>query len=149
MVQTELQQIIMNIHRDNIQKIVVAAVVLINNAPLLLKRTTNDFMGGLVELPSGTVEKNETILNALYREIKEETGLQILSVEKILGTFDYVSQSGKKTRQINFKVLTNNTPIQLSAEHCAFYTYTIDNPIFSTLNISPETQKIISQALKN
>ena len=70
MVQTELQQIIMNIHRDNIQKIVVAAVVLINNAPLLLKRTTNDFMGGLVELPSGTVEKNETILNALYREIK-------------------------------------------------------------------------------
>ena len=79
MVQTELQQIIMNIHRDNIQKIVVAAVVLINNAPLLLKRTTNDFMGGLVELPSGTVEKNETILNALYREIKEETNCDVIA----------------------------------------------------------------------
>ena len=78
----------------------------------MLKRTKNDFTGGLIALPSGMVEKDETILSALYREIKEETGLQILSIEKILGTFDYISQSGKKTRQINFKIHTNNTPIQ-------------------------------------
>ena len=47
-------------------------------------------MGGLVELPSGTVDQNESLTDALFREVKEEISLNITNVESSLGSFDYV-----------------------------------------------------------
>ena len=54
-----------DIKRDGIQKIIVGAVIRRDDAVLLLKRQADDFMGGLVELPSGTVDSGEEILDAL------------------------------------------------------------------------------------
>ncbi|GAA3401693.1 NUDIX hydrolase [Paenibacillus hodogayensis] len=41
------------------------------------------------DLPGGTVEPNEPLVNALHRELKEETGISI-KVIRNLGVLDYV-----------------------------------------------------------
>jgi 8-oxo-dGTP diphosphatase len=103
------------------QRIVVGAVVVHNNEVLLLQRHGGDFMGGVFEIPSGKVEEGESLEDALYREVKEESGIRVKDVKKLLSPLEYVSQSGKKTRQINFLVIPE-TPINLviSEEHSWF-----------------------------
>ena len=57
-------------------------------------------MGGLVKLPSGTVDQNESLTDALFREVKEEANLTITNVVSYLGFFDYISGAGKKNKAI-------------------------------------------------
>ncbi|MCB0282844.1 MAG: (deoxy)nucleoside triphosphate pyrophosphohydrolase, partial [Calditrichaeota bacterium] len=45
---------------------------------LITKRPGHLHLGGLWEFPGGKVEKNERYQQALKREIKEETGLEIV-----------------------------------------------------------------------
>jgi len=74
-------------------------------------------MGGIYELPSGKVEPAEALDVALIREVEEETGLKVASIEQYLGSFDYLSGSGKKSRQFNFVVEVRATePVRLT-EH--------------------------------
>lgn len=145
--QETLGTILKNIEKDGIQKIVVGAVIFVkDNALLLLKRKADDFMGGLVELPSGTLESNEDILIGLKREIKEETNLDIKSVDAYIGAFDYLSGSGKKTRQLNFRVTTTDANIKLSEEHETFYLCAKTSEEYKKLNISEKTREIIEKA---
>ncbi len=74
-------------------------------------------MGGIYELPSGKVEPGEVLDQALIREVKEETGLDIESITNYLGSFDYSSGSGKKTRQFNFTVAVTVTRPVVLQEH--------------------------------
>ncbi len=80
----ELNQMILASRQDSIEKLVVGAVIQIKKKFLLLERVANDFLGGLVELPSGTVDPGEGLLDALEREVKEETGLAIVAVKEFL-----------------------------------------------------------------
>ena len=73
------QEILDNSQKDGVRKLVVGAVIRKDNKFLLLERVPSDFMGGLVELPSGTVDASEDLLTALARETQEETGLSITS----------------------------------------------------------------------
>jgi 8-oxo-dGTP diphosphatase len=102
---------------DGVQQFVVGAVVADNEAVLLLQRPINDFMGGIFELPSGKVEASEALDVALRREVEEETGLTVTEIGEYLGSFDYTSGSGKKTRQFTFVVTVGYTePVRLT-EH--------------------------------
>ncbi|MFI1966907.1 NUDIX hydrolase [Streptomyces pathocidini] len=82
----------------------------------MLHRTADDYMGDLWELPSGGVDEGEDLVHALHREVEEETGLVIASIVEYLGHFDYLSKSGKRTRQFNFGVTTGGGPVALT-EH--------------------------------
>ncbi len=58
---------------------------IIENSPkkiVLVKRNTIPFKGYWA-LPGGRVEQNETIENAIVREVKEETGLEVEIIRKI------------------------------------------------------------------
>lgn len=88
---------------DGITKHVVGAVIPNTEGKvLLLHRPANDYLGGLWELPSGGVNAGEPLTESLHREVTEETGLTVTTIGVYLGHFDYLSQSGKKTRQFNF-----------------------------------------------
>ncbi|MFI6689551.1 NUDIX hydrolase [Streptomyces sp. NPDC050485] len=88
---------------DGITKHVVGAVIPNTEGKvLLLHRAADDYLGGLWELPSGGVDADETLTEALHREVAEETGLTVTAIGTYLGHFDYLSKSGKKTRQFNF-----------------------------------------------
>jgi len=136
-----------NLKVDDVQKVVVGGVIYdSNNRILLLKRVSDDFMGDLVELPSGTVDKDETLLDALQREVKEETSLDIQSIDKYIDSFDYFSSSGKKTRQLNFLLTCKTTHVKLNPkEHSAYYWIDINSDKINSLNISLETKNIIKK----
>lgn len=104
---------------DGITKHVVGAVITDTaHRVLLLHRTADDYLGGLWELPSGGVDDGETLTEALHREVEEETGLTVSAIGSYLGHFDYLSKSGKKTRQFNFSATATGETIKLT-EHDA------------------------------
>jgi 8-oxo-dGTP diphosphatase len=111
-----MEELVAKAKADGIRKMVVGAVIVEGGRVLVAQRAKNDFMGGLWELPSGTVDPGETLLGALTREIKEETGLMITSVMPGVKTFDYISGSGKRTRQFSWKCYASGD-VRLSHEH--------------------------------
>ena len=146
---TIIQQLLTDAQKDGVQKLVVGAVIYKNNKFLLLERVPSDSMGGFVGIPSGTVEAGEALLAALAREVQEETGLLVTSVLEYLGSFDYRSSSGKKTRHFNFFVEVEVGDIKLSpTEHQAYYWVALSDAAFTTLNISDETKGILRAAVQ-
>lgn len=134
---------------DGIQKIVVGAIVVHQGQVLLLKRAANDFMAGLVELPSGTVEEGETLQKALIREVFEETHLTLNKedIGPFVESFDYESKSGKKTRQFNFLCQAHDVAeLALSAEHETFYWVDIHHVAECRLPLSESTTQILKRA---
>ena len=100
-----------------INKIVVGAVITNQDDKILLmKRKQDDFMGGIYEIPGGNSEQEENIYDTLEREIKEETNFDLKKVNSYINHFDYLSGSGKKCRQFNFKVEVTGVPLVLT-EH--------------------------------
>ena len=138
-----IENLTMNAKREGIEKIVVGAIIFDNSAQMLfLKRNTTDFMGDTLELPSGTVESNENLMDALIREVKEETGLEVLNISKYIDSFDYLSKSGKKTRQFNFLVnvkLAN----PILTEHSS-YSWLRKSNVMDHAEISPEVKQTIT-----
>ena len=94
------ENLIKEAQKFKINRYVVGAVIQKNSSILLLKRPKDDFMGGIYELPSGKVEENEPLDEALYREVEEETGLKVKEIKKYLGHFDYESKSEEKNKTI-------------------------------------------------
>ncbi|WP_019547176.1 NUDIX hydrolase [Streptomyces sulphureus] len=105
---------------ENIARHVVGAVLTdAEGKVLLLRRTGGDHFGGLWELPSGGVESDETLIDALHREVAEETGLTVTAIGAYLGHFDYLSHSGSKTRQFTFTATHASDTVRLT-EHDAY-----------------------------
>lgn len=147
---TKLNELLAQAEKDGIQKLVVGAVIVDDGKVLFLERKADDFMGGLVELPSGTIDEGEDLLTSLAREVKEETGLEVVSVDGFISTFDYRSASGKKTRQFNFKVTTAGSVHLDGEEHIARHWVAPDSDEYSKLNISDAVREVstkISDAL--
>ena len=139
-----IQQLVIDAQKDGVQKLVVGAVICKNHKFLLLERVLSDFMGGFVEIPSGTVETGEDLLTALAREVREETGLVVISVLEYLGSFDYRSRSGEKTRHFNFIVEVEDGKIKIDpTEHQAYYWVALSDTVFTTLNISDATKAVL------
>ncbi len=127
---------------DNIVKNVVGAVIINNQQEvLLLTREKSDFMGGIDELPSGNMEENETIKEALIREVKEETNLEVKEIKQYINYFDYLSGSGKKARQYNFLVEVETKEIVLT-EHQSYKWVSIEEALTNT-NITKEVKLVL------
>lgn len=45
-----------------------------------------------IQVPGGTVEERESLLEALQREIEEESGLKDLALARHFGTHEYITQ---------------------------------------------------------
>ena len=71
--------------KDGIERFVVGAVIVNDESILFVRRAQDDFMGGIYELPSGKVDTGEGLIEALKREILEETNLTINNI------IDYVT----------------------------------------------------------
>ncbi|MFD4393689.1 NUDIX hydrolase [Kitasatospora sp. NPDC058478] len=99
---------------------VAAAVINHGGRVLLVRRNPGDYLGGLWEVPSGTVEEGEGILGALHRETSEETGLTIHQIIGYVGHFDYRNSRGGTTRQFNFAVTVEKAEPVVLTEHDAY-----------------------------
>ena len=128
---------------EGIVRNVVGAIILNEkNEVLIMSRKTDDFMGGIDELPSGNMEQGENIYEALVREVKEETNLEVVSVKSYIGSFDYISGSGKKARQYNFVLDVKNTENIILTEHDKYNWLTIEE-IRKSSKITDEVKYIL------
>lgn len=124
---------------DGIEKLVVGGVIFNDeNKCLILSRKADDFMGGIDEIPSGKLEKGEGLFDALIREVKEESNLDVTQIVSYINYFDYLSGSGKKSRQYNFVVKVNNYGDIKLTEHNEFKWQSLDE-FNSNIRITSKT----------
>ena len=81
---------------------IVSTIALIDDEDKILigKRPVGKTFENLWEFPGGKVKKNETVEQALIRETKEETNLDV-SIER-LGLIDFKSDGGFKGDALHF-----------------------------------------------
>ena len=137
-------EILQDAAAQGIERIVVAAVIRDGDTVLLLERSRDDYLGGLFELPGGVVETGETLDNALRREVAEETGFALVGIDRYLGCFDYRSRDGRLTRQFNFAVTVQGTPVVTLSEHASFAWVGLDG--LAEYPVSPEVGEVLRRA---
>jgi 8-oxo-dGTP diphosphatase len=136
---TSAQELVAEATAAGIERLTVGAVIVQSGKVLLLLRPADDFMPDGFELPSGKVEAGETLLEALARETLEKTALAVTGVTGYLGVFDYVSGSGRATRQFNFAVsVAAFGPLVLS-EHADF----LWAPLVAGLPVTSEVAEVL------
>jgi len=79
----------LNADVKNLHPIPAVAAVMIEDGRILLVKRAAEPSKGKWSLPGGSVEWGESLVDALKREVREETGLEI-EVEKLAGVFDLI-----------------------------------------------------------
>jgi len=100
-------------------------------------------------IPGGHVELGETIEEALKREVKEETGMDIYDVKFIvIQDFVFGDEFWKKKHFIfiDCACRTNSTDIRLNSEGQEYKWFSLDNLPIS--EIEPYTLKAIEEYIK-
>jgi 8-oxo-dGTP diphosphatase len=89
---------------DGIHQLVVGAVIEQRTEDTHPSATRRGLHGRHLGTPQRKGRDGETLDVALVREVEEETGLIVTEIREYRGSFDYISGSGKKSRQFNFNV---------------------------------------------
>ena len=139
----EISKLIDQARRDGVEKLLAGALLIQEGRVLILERVPDDFMGGLKELPSGHAEQGEGIVKCLLRELKEETDLNLVSVDNYCGSFDYRTGSGKLARQLNFAVSVENAKVTVNSSEHVNYLWWLPSENYQSMNISEATASII------
>lgn len=135
------ESLVVQARMDGIERLVVGAVIVRGGKVLLLRRKAGDFMEGIYELPSGVLEGEESLVQALVREVKEETALEVVGVVRYLGSFDYLSGSGRPTRQFSFEVsVGTDNDVRLS-EHDSYLWAGVSD--LEEIQVSREVRQIL------
>lgn len=104
-----------------VQKIVLGAAIFYKGKVLILQRSGKETtLPGLWELPSGKREPREKSLDALIREVYEETGLKIKPIMPV-SLFDYqIEKQGeiRDSTEIDFLAVPIGEPkVEISLDH--------------------------------
>lgn len=134
--------------REGIVKNVVGAIIVDEQGKILvMSRKSDDFMGGIDELPSGNMEKGEDITIALAREIKEETNFDMQRILYYIDSFDYKSGNKKNARQYNFAIKVKGIDNIILTEHDAYSWRTVEE-IINNPKITAEVKKTIKKYIE-
>ncbi|MDH6366758.1 MULTISPECIES: NUDIX hydrolase [unclassified Breznakia] len=121
------------------KQIAVKALIQKQNDFLVLHKTVEeakyDASDSLYDLPGGRVEVNETMYDALIREVFEETGIQIQQkqIEKEVNKVDVQRKDGTSLHVITYLVHVNTEKITLSNEHEAYMWLNKSSDLYSIL----------------
>jgi 8-oxo-dGTP pyrophosphatase MutT (NUDIX family) len=128
------------------------AIILYNNNFLILGRKVKDTF--IWELPGGLLEMNETMLNGLVREVKEETGLDIETSE-LFDTWDhyldnFIFKDGRKLKcrfiELAFKCKCSNDQVIISNEHDTYKWVNVES--LDKLSFSVNSKHAIEKFIK-
>lgn len=131
----------LNLGRDDMKQIYVAAAVIINDNKdkiLVTKRRGGPF-DGLWEFPGGKIEKDETSEEATIREIQEELSLTI-SIVKYFTTIKYQYDSFHLTMDLHWSVVKSG---KLVLNEHADYRWAFENEL-EDLNWVPADIQLIN-----
>jgi 8-oxo-dGTP pyrophosphatase MutT (NUDIX family) len=128
-------------HRDGIHTLVAGGLIVHDERLLVVRRNPDDYLGGTWETPAGRLEPGESIIDALPREIMEETGLTI-TTDRYAGHFDYTNARGRTSRQFVFACTPEKPgPITLSEHDRHQWVPTLDELPATT----PELRRFLEQ----
>lgn len=85
----------------SLRHVVVDAVMIRDGAILLTKRAPTLRAGGQWAVPGGFVERDETIAEAVMREVLEETGYTC-TVKQLIAIFDQPERRGDDRQNVSF-----------------------------------------------
>jgi bis(5'-nucleosidyl)-tetraphosphatase len=119
-------------------------------ALLLIQRDENDHWPLFWEIPRGKCDNgnSEKLVPCLKREIKEETGLDVIPL-KFIDKFQYTADKGKRlSTQHNFlcKMKNPDQPVKLSKEHQDYKWITTLGE--AELLVLPDMKKSIAKAFE-
>jgi len=99
-------------------KFIVApkAIILNQDKVLLLKRSDFDDDGGSWEFTGGSIDQGESPIEALVREVNEETGISDLVINHLL----YVTMTDRDIIIVAYVCSSETTKITLSEEHSEY-----------------------------
>ena len=112
--------------KDLLFEVGLKAVIRNKDGDFLLLKRSNPYISDIDngdtkklrwDLPGGRVESGENIQNALKREVKEETNLDVTKTIRILDVHESFYHKGFHTVRIYFEVITKGT-VKVSEEHC-------------------------------
>lgn len=131
-----------------VQKIIVAGIIIDQQQVLIVQRGADEeAFPNLWEIPSGKREFFESSLEALKREVQEETGLMVKPIVPV-AVFEFKVEKPNEVRdatQICFLVkLTGSREVTLSSEH-QNYAWVEENDL-DNYSLSKETKGAIKQA---
>lgn len=90
---------------------VVGCILECDGKILMLRRLNHKPEGGTLALPGGKVEKDESDLRAIMREVWEETGYQAREDElQNLGEYEFFTSLGEPYKYIVFKIKLDARP---------------------------------------
>jgi len=119
-------------------------------ALLLIQRAADDHWPNFMEYPRGKCDNgpNEPLLKCLKREVKEETGLDVIPL-KYIDKFSYIADKGTRlSTQYNYicKMKDPEQKVKLSKEHQGFQWIT--TPGEAEMTVLPEMKKSILKAFE-
>jgi len=123
---------------ENLDTDQVSKIILLNDKDeiFMIKSALGDFKGEW-DLPGGHIHDDETSVDGLKREVKEETGLDI---EKPQEAF-------KEQRITYFKASAPDSKITLSNEHSEYGFFTIDEIEKEDFETSAKFKKAIKKSM--
>ena len=132
-------------------KIVVGGIVFNNGKVLIIQRSSSEATyPNLWELPSGKKEPLEKVSDAILREVKEETGLNV-QIRSVCNVIDYVIEKESEIRdatQINFILdIIGQNIIALSPEHQKHAWITLSE--IGNYNLSKKIKETMTTAFNN
>jgi len=117
---------------------------------LIIQRAKDDHWPNFWEIPRGKVEEGENLKQGLLREVKEETGLDIVPL-RYFNKFNYIVENNgvveRFTTQYNFicKMKNEDDEIKLSHEHQDYKWISYDAE--AELYLNDEIKKTVMMAL--
>ena len=91
----------------SLRHVVVNVIVFQDNKILLVKRAENLPEGGKWGLPGGFMDRDETLVDAARREVREETGYEINEV-KLIRVIDNPQSPREDRQNVTFIYSTNS-----------------------------------------
>jgi len=105
---------------DKRMVVIVKGIILNENKVLILKRSDKDRINpGKWEFVGGKINFNETLEDALKREVMEEASIDIV-IDEILYATNYKTNSSRNDVVIVYKCHSINNNVKLSNEHSEF-----------------------------
>ncbi|MHA1623479.1 MAG: NUDIX hydrolase, partial [Candidatus Heimdallarchaeaceae archaeon] len=116
---------------------------------LIIQRAADDHWPNVWEFPRGKCDKpmGESILKCAAREIKEETGLDIVP-EKLIDRYEYIADHGKRKSICHVFICSMNDPSQepkLSHEHQNYKW--VSEAGETELMLMPDQKRILTKVL--
>jgi A/G-specific adenine glycosylase len=136
----ELQRPVRKAKNQTPRREMVAAAIKRDGKYLLAKRPANGLLGGMWELPSGTLRNGETHQRALTRELKDNFGLRV-KPGKLIASVQHAYTHFKVTLYVYTCELVEGTPTPNSHDESRWFA----PKSFSTLALPKVVHKFLDQ----